>query len=289
MTIEACAKVNLTLEVRGLRPDGYHDLRSLVVPVSLADTIEVEPSCDGTFASDTGYPDDLCLKAARALSVHAPRSAALGARMRVTKRIPVGGGLGGGSADAAAVLRALNGLWRLGKTPEELAAIGAEVGSDVPALVLAQHGRCPVLMEGRGEKVTALSTLTRRLDLVLVSPGVSSSTRDVYSACAAPRAAGADPSPTDAMVAALESGDLARISAALSNDLQEPAMRLYPEIAAALAALRKAGASGVLMTGSGSCVFGLASGKDEAARLSNALAREIRCERAVLAAGGLDN
>ena len=289
MTVEACAKVNLTLEVLGQRPDGYHDLRSLVVPVSLADTVEVEPTLDGMFVSDTGYPDDLCLKAARALSVHAPRSAALGARIRIQKRIPVGGGLGGGSADAAAVLRALNDLWRLGKTPEELAAIGAEVGSDVPALVLAQHGRCPVLMEGRGEKVTALRSLTQRLDLVLVSPGVHASTRDVYSACAAPRAAGADPSPTDAMIAALESGDLVRISSALSNDLQEPAVRLYPEIAAALAALRTAGASGVLMTGSGSCVFGLASAKDEAARLSNALAREIRCERAVLAAGGLDN
>ena len=138
MKTEAYAKVNLTLEVFGVRGDGYHALRSIVAPISLSDPLEIEPS-DG-LSSDTGYSDDLILKAARALDP------SRGARFRVTQRIPAGGGLGGGSADAASALVALNEMWGLGRTREELAEIGAQVGSDVPALVLGG----PVIMTGRG-------------------------------------------------------------------------------------------------------------------------------------------
>ena len=141
MTTEAYAKVNLTLEVFGVRGDGYHALRSLVVPISLSDTLEIAPSA--ALSSDTGYDDDLVLKAARALDP------SRGAEIRVTKRIPAGGGLGGGSADAAATLVALNDFWNLGCSREELCEIGAQVGSDVPALVLGG----PVVMQGRGEVV----------------------------------------------------------------------------------------------------------------------------------------
>ena len=254
MTIEANAKVNLTLEVLGKRPDGYHDLRSLVAPISLADTLDVEPTSDGSIASDTGYPDDHCVKAARALKV--------GARIRVTKRIPVGGGLGGGSADAAAVLRALNELWQLGKTPEELAEIGAEVGSDVPALVLAQHYQRPVLMEGRGERVkrVAIGQMGRmgQIGLLLTCPGVASSTKEVYSSVHLHLSPPPFPSsPTAAAIAALQAGDFGRLVASLSNDLQEAAVRLHPEIGHALDELRANGAEGALMSGSGSCVFAL--------------------------------
>ena len=254
MTIEANAKVNLTLEVLGKRPDGYHDLRSLVAPISLADTLDIEPTSDGSIASDTGYPDDLCVKAAQVLKV--------GAKIRVTKRIPVGGGLGGGSADAAAVLRALNDLWQLGKTPEELAAIGAEVGSDVPALVLAQHYRCPVLMEGRGERVkrVEIGQMGRmgQIGLSLACPGVSSSTKEVYSALRLrPSPSPFPSSPTAAAISALQAGDFDRLAASLSNDLQDAAVRLHPEIGREIEALRANGVGGVLMSGSGSCVFAL--------------------------------
>ena len=137
MKTEAYAKVNLTLEVLGERADGFHALRSLVVPITLSDTVTVERA--ETIETDTGYGEkDLCYKAAKALGV--------GAKISVVKRIPAGGGLGGGSADAAAVLRGLNDLYRLGRTPEELAEIGATFGSDIPALVLAQHYRRPVMM-----------------------------------------------------------------------------------------------------------------------------------------------
>ena len=284
MTVEANAKVNFTLDVYGTRPDGYHALRSVVMPISLADTLEIETTADGSITSDTGYDDDLCVKAARVLRSQISNlksqisdfgaqisdfgargsdfGAQVGVSIHVTKRIPAGGGLGGGSADAAAVLRALNELWELELPLPELAEIGVQVGSDVPALVLGGA----VLMEGRGERVQDLRLKTGDLNLVLVNPGVHSSTREVYAACGA-REKDAS-SPTDAMVAALKAGDFAQIVAATSNDLQAPAVKLHPEIADALTSLRTAGATGVTMSGSGSCVFGFAPDSATAERIS---------------------
>ena len=264
MTVEAFAKVNLTLEVLGKRPDGYHALRSVVAPVSLCDTLDIEES--DTLTSDTGYADDLCLKAARVLQDEC--GVKRGAAIHVVKRIPAGGGLGGGSADAAATMRALNGLWGLGLSDDDLVSIAARVGSDVPALVAGGI----VLMEGRGECVTRLfGADAPRLDLVLVSPGVHSSTAQVYSHCVPRGESGGNA--TDAMVAALRAGDVDAVAAALSNDLQEAAIRLHPEIGAAADAMRAAGAAGVLMSGSGSTVFGLARSSEDASRISAALDR----------------
>ena len=274
MTVAANAKVNFTLEVFGKRADGYHALRSVVMPISLADTLDIEVTDDGSITSDTGYDDDLCVKAARVLrnvrmfecsNVRMP-----GTRIRVKKRIPAGGGLGGGSADAAAVLRALNELWKIGLPREELAEIGAQVGSDVPALVLGG----PVIMEGRGEKVTPLIQTFEHsehsnINLVLVNPGVHSSTKEVYAACAARALDGENA--TAKMVAALGSGSLDRIAAALMNDLQPPAVKLHPEIADALVSLRTAGVVGAMMSGSGSSVFGLVSDLVTAERVSTEL------------------
>ena len=262
MTTEAFAKVNLTLEVFGVREDGFHALRSIVVPVSLSDTVSVA-SADG-LSSDVGFEDDLCLKAARALD--RSRGAAIG----VVKRIPVGGGLGGGSADAAATLLALNEMWGKGLSREELAAVGASVGSDVPSLVLGG----PVLMEGRGEIVSPFlpdGTPFPILNLVLCNPGVPSPTREVYANCKS-RVTN-DASIVYNMRSALESGDLERIAASMVNDLQESAIRLHPEIGDAMALLRRSGAVGAVMSGSGSTVFGLvpneARGREIAAFLKS--------------------
>ena len=266
MTVEAYAKVNFTLEVFGKRADGYHALRSVVMPISLSDTLDIEVTDDGEITSDTGYDDDLCVKAARVLraSCSVPRaSCETGARIRVKKRIPAGGGLGGGSADAAAVLRALNELWKVGLSREELAEVGAQVGSDVPALVLGD----PVIMEGRGEKVSPLSTSTSSLHLVLVNPGVHSSTKEVYAACV-PRPLDGE-NATARMVEALGSGNPEGIAAALMNDLQAPAVKQHPEIADALVSLRTAGVLGVMMSGSGSSVFGIVRDAVAAERISS--------------------
>lgn len=272
MKVSANAKVNFTLEVFGKRTDGYHALRSVVMPISLSDTLDIGVTDDGEITSDTGYDDDLCVKAARVLrnvrmfdcsTVRMP-----GARISVVKRIPAGGGLGGGSADAAAVLRALNELWKVGLSREELAEVGAQVGSDVPALVL----NAPVVMEGRGEKITPLIQTFEHsehsnINLVLVNPGVHSSTKDVYAAC--------EPRPLDGenatakMVEALKAGDVGKIAAALMNDLQEPAVKQHPEIADALVSLRTTGVLGAMMSGSGSSVFGLVENESEARRISS--------------------
>ena len=282
MRIEASAKVNFTLEVLGKRVDGFHALRSVVMPVSLADTLDIEATEDGVIASDTGYPDDLCLKAARILRCAAgERCASCGATIRVTKRIPAGGGLGGGSADAAAVLRALNELWKVNLPLADLAALGAQAGSDVPALVLAQALNAPVLMEGRGEFVRPLFPSTSRLaprlsgsvpppfSILLVNPGVFSSTPEVFKACT-PRGTD-DPSILKAMEEALASGDVRAVAAALQNDLEAPACRLHPEIARVKDALVEAGALGVRMSGSGSTVFALvateAAGRELAGKM----------------------
>ena len=269
MKVEAFAKVNLTLEVFGKRADGYHALRSVVMPVSLSDTLDIETTDDGSITSDTGYDDDLCVKAARVLRQcqdvrHETKDVRLGAAIRVTKRIPAGGGLGGGSADAAAVLRALNELWILDLSREELAEVGAQVGSDVPALVMGG----PVVMEGRGEKVSPLSDLQpSTFNLVLVNPGVHSSTKEVYAACEARPLDGENA--TEKMVAALRAGDLGKIAVALMNDLQPPAVRQHPEIADALVSLRTAGVVGAMMSGSGSSVFGLVENEADARRISS--------------------
>ena len=267
MKVEANAKVNFTLEVFGRRTDGYHALRSVVMPISLSDTLDIEVSDDGEITSDAGYDDDLCVKAARVLrNVRMFESSSvrmLGARISVKKRIPAGGGLGGGSADAAAVLRALNELWGIGLSREALAEIGAQVGSDVPSLVF----NAPVVMGGRGEKISPLSTSTSSLHLVLVNPGVHSSTKEVYAVC--------DGRPLDGenltarIVEALQAGDLSRIAAALMNDLQPPAVKQHPEIADALVSLKTAGVIGAMMSGSGSSVFGLVENESEARRISS--------------------
>lgn len=237
MKTEAYAKVNLTLEVLGERADGFHALRSLVVPITLSDTVTVERA--ETIETDTGYGEkDLCYKAAKALGV--------GAKISVVKRIPAGGGLGGGSADAAAVLRGLNDLYRLGRTPEELAEIGATFGSDIPALVLAQHYRRPVMMEGRGE-IVSLADPVPHAHLVLANPGVHSSTPEVFAAFRA----STYPRPL--------------------NDLQGPAIRLHPEIGRLLAELESLGARDVMMSGSGATVFGRTVDGAQAERLARTL------------------
>ena len=284
MTVSANAKINLSLEVYAKRPDGYHALRSLVAPISLADTLEIELTDDGTITSDTGFEDDLCVRAVRMLkSSVSCLSSSFGARIRVTKRIPVGGGLGGGSADAAAVLRALNEMWKCGKTPEELAEIGAAVGSDVPALVLAQHYRQSVLMEGRGERVSLLGASflqslnqsirqsvnslfsqsnnpnnpnNRTIPLILANPGIPVSTAEIYRLCV-PRT-----EPAKGPV----------------NDLQEPAVRRHPEIAHTLAALASAGATDVRMSGSGATCFGFAPDEASAGRIAAKLVQSgLQC------------
>ncbi len=266
LKIEACAKVNFTLEVLGRRPDGYHDLRSLVVPISLSDTITLsragktgleitaeDPAIDLSKMGDA--ENNLAVRAAGLMresfgvkeSVH----------IRIEKRIPLGGGLGGGSADAAAVMNGLNELWNLGIEKERLAELGARIGSDVPALVLGGT----VMMEGRGERVRPWRADAdsgkngKEYCLVLLNPGVFCSTPRIFKSLK--HISGERPEILRNMRSALSMQSDELVAASLQNDLAEAAYENYSEIAAAADIMKKSGASGVLLSGSGATVFGL--------------------------------
>lgn len=254
-TIRAYAKINLTLEVLGVRPDGYHALRSVVMPVSLFDTVRLEMASDVT--SDYPGEGDISVKAARAIL---PPGA--GVRISLDKAIPEGGGLGGGSADAAAVLVALNEMYSLGLGVDRLAQIASSVGSDVPALVLARYAGA-VVMEGRGEKVSPLGVSPgRTLHIVLANPRVHASTKEVFARCSSHMAQ--NPEILYNMREALASSDRGKISEALANDLSGAAAALHPEIASAAERLGAVVNSRVSMTGSGATVFALADSPETA-------------------------
>ena len=270
ITIEAPAKINLTLEILGKRPDGYHELRSIVMPISLTDTLSLTTTyaqvamtvtvSPGVDLSKIGTVDrNLAVRAARLMQERYRVNA--GARIHIHKRIPIGGGLGGGSADAAGVIRGLDRLWELGRPCEELMAVGAELGSDVPALV---HGGA-VLMEGRGERVSGLFDGGERPEcegfwLVLANPGVLCPTPDVYRKWRAGLTA--SPFIIHNMSSSIRTSDVSAAADALYNGLQQGVFENYPDVAQTATRLYEAGCLGVLLSGSGASVFGLA--RDEA-------------------------
>jgi 4-diphosphocytidyl-2-C-methyl-D-erythritol kinase len=264
----APAKVNLALRVLHARADGYHELDTLFQAVELYDRVEVEPS-DGGVSLEVEGPDlgpveaNLAHRAAACFLEVA--GAAAGVRVRLAKRIPVGAGLGGGSSDAAAVLRCMATLFgSVGAGP--IREIAAELGSDVPFFLGVSslaRGR------GRGEILQALTPLPAR-PLVLVSPPVHVSTAEAYRALDESRN-GKDPAPS---TSSARPSSWAGLSAVAVNDFEPVMAAAHPEIALALVALRDAGASTALMTGSGSTCFGLFAGELAAERA----AAELRDE-----------
>jgi 4-diphosphocytidyl-2-C-methyl-D-erythritol kinase len=264
-TAIAPAKINLFLRVLGRRSDGYHDLESVLVPISLADGLQIHAASDpGEFRTlsfsleVSGEPDsvrgvpvdesNLVLKAAKAL---ADRVGVRGfADIHLKKRIPPAAGLGGGSSDAAATLRALNDLWGAGLGDDELMEIAAEVGSDVPAMLRGGA----VLIGGRGERVVEQSTSP--LSGVLATFDFGVRTGDAYGWWDSDGGTtGPDPRPLLESV----SGPVEVLGPILFNDLEEPVVRRHPQIGRVKEALLRGGAIGALMAGSGPTVFGLLS------------------------------
>jgi 4-diphosphocytidyl-2-C-methyl-D-erythritol kinase len=263
----APAKVNLFLEVLGKRPDGYHEIATLMLAVGLYDTLEfkednsrnVHLRCDYPGLS-TG-PDNLVCRAAELLRKRTAYSR--GAAIRLVKRIPMAAGLAGGSSNAAATLAGLNRLWQLGLKSAELASLGAELGSDVAFFFSTPAAWCT----GRGEQVTPLA-LGKPLWLVLACPAVGLATAEVYRSVTVPDR----PQSGEAVRQALTEGNVAALGSGLFNRLQNVAERLRPEIGEALARLERLAPAGRLMSGSGTSVFALGRDHDDALRL----ARELR-------------
>ncbi len=265
LVVPAPAKINLTLEVLGRRPDGYHALRSVMQTLELHDTLELHPAPELGFDCDapelTGE-DNLVVRAARLL--RAATGYAGGAAIALRKRIPVQAGLGGGSSDAAAALAGLNRLWGTGLPLGRLAELGAALGSDVPFFFAAPTA----LVSGRGEVVEPLPPLPR-VWVVLYRPPLGVSTARIFAAMT-PAQYG-DGAATERLLAALRAG-LPAEQWPLSNGLQATVTALYPEVAAALERLRAAGAPAPLMTGSGSTVYALFSDEGAARRVRDRLA-----------------
>ena len=252
--VAAPAKLNLFLHIVGRRPDGYHLLDSLIAFASVHDTVIAAPSnrlslaLDGPFAAQLGGAgdDNLVLRAARALA-EATGHQAQGA-LRLTKRLPVASGIGGGSADAAAALKALNALWRLDPAPEALSAIALSLGADVP-ICLAGHA---ARVGGIGERIAPIGRLPD-CGLALVNPNLPLATAAVFKA-----RQGAFSEPARFASVPYEAGDLADALRASRNDLEAPARVLLPVIDDVLGALaRLKGCLIARMSGSGATCFGL--------------------------------
>ncbi len=280
VTRAAPAKINLYLHVLGRRADGYHLLDSLVAFTALHDTLVVAPAAElaltvtGPFAAELtvrgtapvnngGASDNLVLRAARLLAAEGgvrPR-----ASVHLCKRLPVAAGLGGGSADAAAALRALADLWQLAPSDDDLSRLALELGADVPVCVAGRAA----FIGGVGERIDPAPALPS-VGIVLANPGIPLATARVFAARRGPFSSPArfgSPPPDAAQLAEVLSGR--------SNDLEPPAQRLATLVTAVLGAI--SAAAGCLlsrMSGSGATCFGLFVDRDGAKRAAAALGQE---------------
>lgn len=268
ISVKAPAKINLTLDVLSKRPDGYHEVEMIMTTVDLADRVdltllghdEITLDCSASFV-----PDDIrnhAYKAAKLLkelyNVHK------GVRIHIDKQIPVAAGLAGGSSDAAATLRGLNKLWDLNLSLDELAEIGAQIGSDVPFCVYGGTA----LAKGRGELITHLSS-PAPCWVVLAKPPIGVSTVDVYGNLRVQEIAN-HPN-TKAMLRAIEEQDFWAMAHSLGNVLENVTLQKYPQVRQIKQLMLESGADGVLMSGSGPTVYALVQKEAKVHRIYNAL------------------
>lgn len=270
--ILAPAKINLFLEILGKRPDGYHNLKSIFLPVSVYDRIVLENQREGieTIVEHNiqlpGLPwdmtwcppeENLTTRAARLLQE--ATGCRRGVRIVLEKNIPLGAGLGGGSSDAATVLQGLNQLWQTGLNAEQLLVLGARLGCDIPAFLRGGS----LHMEGIGEQLKPISRSTEHpLWLLLVYPGFAISTSDIYARF---KTGLTPPPPADKfrrVVSGLEQGSAVQVASGLYNALQPTVFQKYPILELLKNKLEDAGPLGVQLTGSGSTLYALV--RDEA-------------------------
>jgi 4-diphosphocytidyl-2-C-methyl-D-erythritol kinase len=309
VTVRVPAKINLQLAVGPLRPDGYHGLVTVFHAVSLFDEVTVVAAeADGVTVSGEGAglvpenADNLALRAVRALrEAVAKRGGAVGGAgvgeagraraggirgvaVTIAKRIPVAGGMAGGSADAAAALVACDELWGTGLSREELREVAGGVGSDVAFAVLGETA----IGRGRGERLTpAPSATPATYHWVLAFADGHLSTPTVFRALDRQRQGheADEPELSAELMEALSKGDPVKLGAALSNDLQEPALTLFPALRKTLDAGLEAGAFGALVSGSGPTCFFLARDEAQATDLAASLSGAGVCRAVAVATG----
>lgn len=265
MKFPAPAKINLCLEILGQRPDGYHEIRTLMHRVDLCDEIEISLGGQGIQLVVEGEDvpageGNLAFRAAQVFLEEL--GGAKGVRIRLKKRIPVAAGLGGGSSDAATVMMALNRLLGAGRSDDRLLALGAKIGADVPFFIFQK----PALAEGIGERLKPVGFPEPIWFLMLIPPFPLSTALayGAYDRLASPRK---EPSPLRSSFA-----HIVQILPILRNDLEEAAFSIYPEIRQGKEELLAKGAQGALMTGSGPVVYGIFPSRAEAERTERIVA-----------------
>ncbi len=285
--LRSLAKINLDLRVLGKRPDGYHELRTVFQTISLADTIEIEYSPARTLHIETSsdIPDNLITRAANALAAETGMRGRI--RFHLTKRVPMGGGLGGGSSNAAAVLLALPVLAGKRVPMETLTTIGASLGSDVPFFLFGGAA----LGLGRGTELYPLPAV--RAHGLLVTPDVHVSTPEAYRDLNRPEAShyepltsGSNPLDTNSFQSfawAMENDSRVEDWKLLgSNDFESAVFARFPQLQSIRAKLRRLGARPARMTGSGSALFGLFETREAAKRARDAFRDHPACPFALV-------
>ena len=296
LVVEAPAKLNLFLEVLGRRPDGYHDLETVMVAIDLRDRLRFHPSASGEvsiqqrFTSNSPSGDDgrppsgdgnLVMCAARLLAEAA--GVRRGARIELTKRIPWQAGMGGGSSDAAATLVALNQLWNLGLSVTELHELAAQMGSDISFFI---QRSAVAICRGRGEIVTA-TPLGRCLHLLVVQPVYGLSTAEVFREWSIQRSQTPHERPSPQHLLRWLAGDSPSSDGiVLYNALSGPAIRRQPRIASLLRQMEVAGLSRNAMTGSGSACFGICQSRRQARRLAHRFRANRDCRAWAVSTSG---
>ena len=265
----AYAKLNLTLDVLGKREDGYHDIKSVMQTISLRDDIQIDLGTGNPWAihcDKEGVPTDetnLCWKAAKAFFDTIGQDPD-GLEIFITKRIPMQAGLGGGSADAAAVLRALNRHYNMPLSLLALAELGSTVGSDVPFCVLCGTA----VVEGRGERIRKLPDMPECI-FVVCKPDFSVSTPELYAVIDEKQIANRPDSA--AMESAILAGDLDAIAHTVCNVFDPIVTEGHPELNYIKSIMNTYGGVGYQMTGSGSAVYGIVGNFENAAVICNML------------------
>ena len=272
MLLKAFAKINWSLDITGIRPDGYHLMDMVMQPVSLADEITLTPDRDlsittGGYPPSAANPSNLAYRAAALLRDES--GTASGVRIHLHKQIPIGAGLGGGSADAAAVLVGLNRLWNLNLPADRLEALGLSLGADVPFCLRGGLVRT----RGIGEELEN-HAFRASFWLLILQPCRGLSTREIFTAYH--ESSGLSRPDTLSVLQALDTGDLSLLSASIANVLEPVSSARCPEIPEAVSLLRSSGAVAAQMTGSGSAVFGVFRSRPAAEKAKAALTPRFR-------------
>lgn len=267
ITEKAPAKINLTLNVLNKREDGYHELEMVMTSIDLADHVTVKTIKENTIIiqSNNGFlPLDQRNHAYKAAILIKERfDIQLGVEIMIKKQIPIAAGLGGGSSDAAATLRGLNQLWELGLSLDELALLGAEVGSDVPYCIYGGTA----FVSGRGEKIEQLEAIPQCW-VVLVKPKKGISTGTVFGALSYETL---EHPATDKMIAAIKEQNYASMTKLVGNSLEETSIIRQPSIETIKQKMLSFGADAALMSGSGPTIFALCRKYSRAQRVYNGL------------------